>query len=190
MNTEIDLHLPEYDHVFSDGAKQCCPTLEIKDFHEFRQITVSPSGEHPGFWHYARYVDGLLETSKRPMRATFFGYFLRSWGYPRNESAWRDCNDMPELEKPAANGDYPEIVYFLSAGPFIKIGFTSKHPKGRVDELKTGCPYPITVLGVIEGSQKTERELHRKFSASRANLEWFHESPGLLGFIKKHAREA
>lgn len=76
-----------------------------------------------------------------------------------------------------------EIVYFLRAGGFIKIGKTTGHPDARVAELRTGCPFPIEVIGFIPGGLEDERALHRRFQAIRAHGEWFHATTELLAYI-------
>jgi hypothetical protein len=66
-------------------------------------------------------------------------------------------------------------IYFVQArddGP-IKIGTTRSHPKKRLSHIQTGCPWPITLLGVIEGDVCREKEFHATLAPYRTNGEWF-----------------
>jgi len=83
------------------------------------------------------------------------------------------------------------VIYFLQQGVDgpIKIG-TSRQAvlKSRISTLQTASPYPLRLLGVIEGGRKAEDHLHERFAASRLNGEWFAPDIELLEFIKTHAR--
>lgn len=74
-------------------------------------------------------------------------------------------------------------VYFLQAGPFIKIGFTRWPVQRRIAQLSTGCPYQIILLAEVRGSPDFEALCHRKFSEHRAHGEWFHATTEILNFI-------
>lgn len=68
------------------------------------------------------------------------------------------------------------VVYFLRAGPFVKIGLASfGDVQARIEDLQTGCPYEITLLAVTIGDRSAELKLHRRFESlrSRATGEWF-----------------
>lgn len=75
-------------------------------------------------------------------------------------------------------------IYFAQTGVGgpIKIGITVYPPK-RIGELQTGCPWPITLLGVRAGEPHHENWLHKRFSKSRMTGEWFECSEELLSFI-------
>lgn len=66
-------------------------------------------------------------------------------------------------------------VYFLRTSQGVKIGF-SEDPVSRVMSLKTGVAEGIHGLVVMPGSPVTEREMHRRFEASRLTGEWFKET--------------
>lgn len=75
-------------------------------------------------------------------------------------------------------------VYFLRAGPFVKIGFTSGAPAKRIRELSTGCPYKPILIGIREATRATETWLHHIFAGQRVNLEWFHATNVMLRAIE------
>ncbi len=77
-----------------------------------------------------------------------------------------------------------EVVYFLRAGDFIKIGKATGSPKARIASMRTGCPFPITVLAYMPGGIKEEFSLHNRFSSIRAHGEWFHADAELVEFIE------
>lgn len=88
--------------------------------------------------------------------------------------------DDPEETASASNG---AIVYFLRAGPFIKIGKATGKADYRVSQLQTGCPYPIEVIGTVAGSYGLETELHQRFRHLRSYGEWFHVADDLEAAI-------
>lgn len=80
-------------------------------------------------------------------------------------------------------------VYFVEAGPFVKIGYSRKSTK-RFTELQTSCPYEIKLLGFVRGSIGYERRLHRIFAKHHARGEWFHLSDDLRKSIQEIVAEA
>lgn len=65
-------------------------------------------------------------------------------------------------------------VYFLetsAAGP-IKIGW-AKDPIKRANQLQTGHPEELTLIGVLPGSRHLEGNLHQRLSIGRLSGEWF-----------------
>lgn len=57
---------------------------------------------------------------------------------------------------------------------FYKIGL-SKTPEERLQELQTGCPYPLTLIykKAFRKAIKVERLLHKKYRNKRKTGEWF-----------------
>jgi len=55
---------------------------------------------------------------------------------------------------------------------YVKIG-SSKNPLGRINELQTGCPQKLVLLGSIPGSKQDEYFLHDLFRGHHINGEWF-----------------
>ena len=80
---------------------------------------------------------------------------------------------------------FPEsVVYFLQAGPFVKIGKASFGDVGaRIEDMQTGCPYDMRILAVVPGDLKEERALHSRFSAFKVRGEWFRLEPELSSHI-------
>jgi hypothetical protein len=81
-------------------------------------------------------------------------------------------------------------IYFVRSGKLIKIGFTTDL-EGRVSRLQTGSPYDLQLLGTIEGTQREEQALHRRFTNLNVRGEWFRGHASLLEYIRKatHAPE-
>lgn len=55
----------------------------------------------------------------------------------------------------------------------VKIGHTAGDPLKRVAELQCGNPADIYIAGLILGSKKTERDLHRYWASAHVRGEWF-----------------
>jgi|GEM_PF-3139826 hypothetical protein len=68
-------------------------------------------------------------------------------------------------------------VYVIGCDVGCKIGWTSKDPRGRVRALQTGNPYPIHLVGSVEGTLEMEAAAHRRFEDYRMSGEWFDVNP-------------
>ena len=81
------------------------------------------------------------------------------------------------------------FVYFIQEEETgrIKIGFSEKHPKGRLNDFQTGNSNKLILLGYIEGTYQDESNLHQEFSEERIRNEneWFESSPRLVNRIKQ-----
>jgi DNA-binding XRE family transcriptional regulator len=78
-------------------------------------------------------------------------------------------------------------VYFLrlnSDGP-IKIGVTKRSAQKRIESLRSGSPWPINVIGEIDGNNWHENVLHKELSKYRMYGEWFHSDNYVLEVIEK-----
>jgi len=76
------------------------------------------------------------------------------------------------------------MIYFIQQGidgP-IKIGTTDDINK-RIATLQTGSPHKLRLIGVIEGDQEKERQLHNFFSAYRLTGEWFAPDKMMFDYI-------
>ena len=83
------------------------------------------------------------------------------------------------------------LVYIVSAGPFAKIGHTTGLLPSRVDQLQTGCPYPIQFVQACVGSLSHEAAAHRIAAQDRTIGEWFHQGSHYakaLAFVARHPR--
>ena len=78
------------------------------------------------------------------------------------------------------------FLYFIEAvgTRYIKIG-RSGNPEKRRQQLATGSPNKLVLLGSISGGAELEKELHEKFDNLRLNGEWFVFSDELKEFIKQ-----
>ena len=155
----------------------------------FAVADIFASAAHPGFFHCR--VIGKLSVSetKRPVSAEVVSLqmdsLLSEHKCAVGDLLWRK-SETPAGD-PGASSRLPtgsqDVVYFLKAGPFIKIGKATYSPALRVRELQTGCPYPIEVLNFVPGDIAMERKFHKRFAHCRAHGEWFHASASLLSFI-------
>lgn len=77
------------------------------------------------------------------------------------------------------------FVYFIGAETVgaVKIGFSRRHPRGRLKELQTGCPIPLKILAYVEGGPEQELSLHRRFSSLKIHSEWFRLEGALLDMV-------
>lgn len=76
-------------------------------------------------------------------------------------------------------------VYFITDGNYIKIGYTAGSVHRRLNQLKTGSPCQLYLLGYIDGTQKTEHELHIRFGKYRIRTdgEWFEGADEIIEYI-------
>ncbi len=79
------------------------------------------------------------------------------------------------------------MIYFVQQGDFgpIKIGISINFD-WRIETLQNGSPYPLRVLGTMDGDEHEEKLLHAAFSAVRMEGEWFNPDYCLLHFIYHH----
>ena len=88
------------------------------------------------------------------------------------------------------------MIYFIQIlpdGP-IKIGFTKGRPELRLVALATASPYKMALMGVIEGDEKAEKQLHSRFFAHRMKGEWFRPVPEIFAlcgtFLEEPPKDA
>lgn len=80
------------------------------------------------------------------------------------------------------------MIYFAqSENGSIKIGYTRKSAMGRIGALKSAMSEKITLLATMPGSLKTEKALHKKFSAYCVGGEWFNPDKSILVFIEENS---
>lgn len=142
--------------------------------------------ERAGRFHC--YVIGeTVSKTKWPVSAESVGIqmdsILSDFKLKSSDFSWK------EARKESSQKPNEEIVYFLGAGPFIKIGKATGSAENRVAQLQTGCPFPITVIKTMPGGYKVERELHKKFKRLHAYGEWFHAAPELCSYIQSLSKE-
>ena len=83
------------------------------------------------------------------------------------------------------------LIYFFGTDfDRVKIGKTSGNLYYRQRHIQTGCPDPITLLGIIRCKdksemQRTEKGLHRQFEKHRTIGEWFRISSEITTYINQ-----
>jgi len=80
------------------------------------------------------------------------------------------------------------MIYAIRSGEFVKLGY-SVDPQERISSISTMAPVECILLGVQEGTVRTERKLHQQFSNLRVNGEWFKAEQSLLDWIAENMRE-
>lgn len=78
-------------------------------------------------------------------------------------------------------------IYFISCDrPLfpIKIGFAIDI-RVRMRALQGAMPWPLMLLGSMEGDTDKERELHQQFGRLRMQGEWFARGHELLEYINQ-----
>lgn len=80
------------------------------------------------------------------------------------------------------------MVYFITDGDFIKIGYTKNNVKKRLKQLQTSSPNKLFILGYVEGDKNTEKQIHKMFynSIVRINGEWFFPTQDILDYINEN----
>lgn len=156
-------------------------------------VNLMPSAQHPGFVHYEIWNLYAQEawTSKKPVLPLHVGDFIQSLLTPLGIRAsaleWKRSDQSPPDSVPPLHAAQ-EYVYFLAAGPYIKIGKASGGPSSRIRELQTGCPFDIRLVAFVEGGVKEEFALHRRFSAYRVRGEWFRNEGELSEHVEALSR--
>lgn len=141
---------------------------------------------HEGFWDYQIFdgTAGGAFTSKRPIAHEGCALVLDGFG---GMDRWTFTTASPSVRamKPQKVSSRPkgDVVYFLRAGEFIKVGKATGSARNRVSQLKTGCPFKIEIMATVPGGYELERSIHRRFQSSRAHGEWFHATQELIAFV-------
>lgn len=98
----------------------------------------------------------------------------------------RECRAMVENAQrrhPYDVGDLLKygFVYFVQGKKtrLVKIGFSTNADR-RLDDLQSGSPDTLRMLGMAPGSRLAERRLHEVFQDHRVHGEWFKPSSELL----------
>jgi Meiotically up-regulated gene 113 len=101
---------------------------------------------------------------------------------------WDADENRRRLHERASYEQNAGFVYFVSAGPAIKVGF-SRRPSDRIDALKTGSQFMFSTIGIAVGAPSLEREIHRKLRAFRCDghgREWFRDVPEVRAIISSY----
>ena len=83
------------------------------------------------------------------------------------------------------------MVYFITDGNYIKIGYTKNDVQKRLKQLQTSSPKRLFILGYVNGDKDVEKSLHKKFynSIIRINGEWFSPTQDILDYINENNLE-
>lgn len=76
-------------------------------------------------------------------------------------------------------------VYFFECVGRVKIGVAGD-VADRLKKLQTGCPYPITIIGLMSGGPLEEKGLHERFRNYRVQREWFRFSNEIQKFVAEN----
>lgn len=82
-----------------------------------------------------------------------------------------------------------DIVYFITDGEFVKIGWTNRPARARLNDFQVGNVRRLRLLGTVYGNKSDEKFLHSRFSGSRVRGEWFEQSPELTREIELAAAD-
>jgi hypothetical protein len=87
----------------------------------------------------------------------------------------RNHEDVMNAVKVAPNTSARSgFVYVIhSSSGLYKIGHTTKDPNSRLHALRTATADDLTLVGVIPGTARQERELHAMLAAWHVAREWF-----------------
>ncbi len=74
-------------------------------------------------------------------------------------------------------------IYVMECAGFVKIGLT-QNPNSRLAICQTFSPFPVRLIGFLEGTRQQEAALHAKLSAHRVRGEWFRMEGAVADYIE------
>jgi hypothetical protein len=89
--------------------------------------------------------------------------------------------EIVPLDEPKV--DPPSVVYFVSYGTAIKIGYSTNLRK-RLGALQAGVPERVVLEFSCAGDMRMEKELHQRFARDRLHSEWFRYSDTIKAWIE------
>jgi excisionase family DNA binding protein len=205
---------PAYDlmvrRVFASSGPSAYPLLRYEGAAEYLGITVDQmrSIVKSGRMRFLRMGarEGLVRFSRADLDTFRSSEFLqqappRLRAIPGRPRVVSDGKEIPydrflqEQRKAVEDGSAPGEactvgwIYFVGAAEVgrIKIGHTANHPDQRLDTLRTSAPTEIAALGILRGTARVERAIHRHFAGYRWHREWFRDEHPLRAFIKAFA---
>jgi len=75
------------------------------------------------------------------------------------------------------------MIYFISDGDHVKIGFTKRNPEERLAELQTANPKSLRLIHVTHGNSEKVQGIYQKFKHLRLKGEWFKLNEEMQNFI-------
>ena len=66
-------------------------------------------------------------------------------------------------------------VYFITDGFAVKVGFTTRKPENRLNEMQTGSSQKLKLIGSFPGTERDEKYIHKLWEPLSADggTEWF-----------------
>ena len=107
---------------------------------------------------------------------------LKQLGYKRyirnvdeaKKRIWSKDITIPEVVITEDNSNNIYIYFILDKdNSVVKIGI-SNNPSYRLNQIVTGNPFDLVIIGKIKGSQKEEKYLHTHFREFNKKNEWFY----------------
>lgn len=79
------------------------------------------------------------------------------------------------------------MIYFIQGTQSgnIKIGYTKNRIESRLKDIQSESSDILVCLKTIDGKEKDETNLHKKFKHLWSHAEWFRPGKTLLRYIKK-----
>ena len=84
---------------------------------------------------------------------------------------------------------HSDVLYFIRAGDFVKIGRTSDLD-GRMKTLQVGCPHEIEEATGFSGCGSEERVVHTRLAAHKVRGEWFRWHDGIQAEMRRLSAKA
>lgn len=191
--TSVPYHILNGQHWEARVVRKRGRSYQFVQYHFIPTLT-------PSYYHLAviNHPPGDNSFTTSPVHSANLRDILSRWDYdPDLVKGWKvgpykARNDNPFADRDSTAGlavgivEIPSFVYFITTdgAPFVKIGWAVSPLKRRA-ELQTGCPYRLTIAGIIPGEAKDEGSFHRQFSAYRvrSDSEWFHIEGDLATFL-------
>lgn len=105
---------------------------------------------------------------------------------PPSPTAWSANQDFnlriittPKTDKNAAT----DSVYYIQCEGFVKIGYTTGEIKWRMESLRLGNPFPLTLLWAEPGGIDIEKEAHSRWAKFKHRGEWYRLEGALADFL-------
>lgn len=150
-------------------------------------VSSQPPGQWPGFKDWARAwlkfearVWREYDARREQAQARLEMHGVYDQKAPR-------CGPTPDRPAVVPLSTRGPKIYFVRDGGFVKIGRSATGAERRRDQLATGNPRELVLLGCIRGGVDNERELHTRFAALRVpgrKKEWFHLDGELRAWLE------
>lgn len=80
------------------------------------------------------------------------------------------------------------MVYFIKCENYVKVGYTA-NMKQRFKKYVTENPFPLKVLGIINGGYDVEKKIHKQLETWWHRGEWFTYNIVVRDLIKQIMKE-